>query len=179
MIHVQMSLRTSLLQPLVNNNNSLLCAALGVSGANLTNVNRFSCKVLYSFKGQIFSQPSYFIHPWASILTRPEPTMLSFSFTHILLEKSYPWRLSTNTTSSKKPSLISPSGNDLTLLWTPLPFVLLCWHFSHSALYETCNPASAPLLVCELSEGTKQIWYFGFPQREGMKQILYVGFPRP
>lgn len=150
---------TSLLQLSVNHDQVLLCvsapAALGVSGANLTNVNRFSCKVLCPFKRQISSQPSYFIHPWASTLASPEPTMLSFSFARILQEKSYPWKLSTNTTSSMKPSLISPSGNDLTLLWTPLPFVLLCWRVSHSTLYETCNPASAPLLVCELSEGTK------------------------
>lgn len=85
--------------------------------------------------------------------------MFLFSFTHLLQQKPYPSRLSTNTTSSMKPSLISPSGNDRTVLWTPLPFVLLCWHFPHSTLYWNCNPASAPLLVCELFEATEQILY--------------------
>lgn len=117
-MHVQISLRTSLLQFLVNNNAFLLCActpiALGFSEVHFRNVSRICANSQFFLENRyvpVLAQPLY-----PEFQLSLEPTMLSFSFTHLLQEKSYPWRCSINTTSSMKPSLISPSGNDLSLL---------------------------------------------------------------
>lgn len=82
----------------------------------LSNINRIYCKVLRSFRigylSRVTPSPTHVLQLSLAWNLRDFPSLS----THLLQNKRYPSRLSTNATSSMKPSLISPSGNDCTFL---------------------------------------------------------------